>query len=124
MDDNQEERGKSGINDWIVILAVTSFMALLMFSGLLPRERGVSAANACVNNLRQIDAAANEFALEHGLTNGMPIHFPDDLTPYIKLNSEGKIPGCPRGGVYHISKVGENPTCSLGSTVTPAHILP
>lgn len=80
--------------------------------------------NACINNLRQIDAAANQFALEHQLTNGDRINFPNDLTPYIKLNSAGKVPPCPAGGTYHIGKIGEDPACSLGSTVTPAHILP
>ena len=80
--------------------------------------------NACINNLRQIDAAANEFALEHSKTNGSPINFPDDLTPYIKLTKDGKIPSCPQGGVYSIKKVGEPPTCSLGTTVNPPHVLP
>ncbi len=81
-----------------------------------------SRANACINNLRQIDAAANQFALEHQLTNGDKINFPNDLTPYIKLNSAGKIPACPQGGNYSIKKVGDNPTCTL-STLTPAHAL-
>jgi len=88
------------------------------------KARAVSAANTCPNNLRQIDAAAQQFALEHHLSNGAPIHFPDDLTPYIKLNAAGQIPGCPAGGIYTIKKVGDRPTCSLGSTVTPAHSLP
>jgi hypothetical protein len=87
------------------------------------RRRYPSGAG-CINNLRQIDAAANQFALEHSLTNGSRISFPNDLTPYIKLNSAGKIPPCPGGGIYHISKVGEIPTCSLSNTVTPSHILP
>jgi competence protein ComGC len=83
-----------------------------------------SPTNACINNLRQIDAAANQFALEHHLTNGDRISFPNDLTPYIKLNREGKIPPCPSGGIYHIGRIGKAPTCSLGTTVTPAHVLP
>jgi hypothetical protein len=59
-----------------------------------------SPANACsINKLRQIDAAANQFALENHLTNGDRINFPNDLTPYIKLNREGKIPRCPSGGI-------------------------
>lgn len=98
----------------IVVIAIPNFV----------KARSTSQANACINNLRQIDAAANQFALEHNLTNGSPINFPSDLTPYIKLNSAGEIPGCPQGGIYHISKVGETPTCSLGTTVTPAHVLP
>lgn len=81
-------------------------------------------ANTCINNLRQIDAAANQFALVNHLTNGDRINFPNDLTPYIKLNKEGKIPACPSGGIYHIGRVGKAPTCSLGTNVTPAHVLP
>jgi hypothetical protein len=87
-----------------------------------PRWR-TSPANACINNLRQFDAGANEFALENHKTNGEAIHFPDDLIPYIKLTSAGKIPSCPMGGVYSIKRVGDLPTCSLGTTVTPAHVL-
>ena len=83
-----------------------------------------NTANACINNLKQIDSAANEFALEQHKTNGEIVNFPNDLTPYIKLNREGKISSCPEGGIYHLSKVGETPTCSLGTTVTPAHVLP
>jgi hypothetical protein len=101
-------------------------ITFLVFVGIpsLVRPYATSSVNACVNNLRQIDAAVNQFALENHLTNGSPINFPSDLTPYIKLNSAGKIPSCPQGGIYHISKVGETPTCSLGTTVTPAHVEP
>jgi hypothetical protein len=62
--------------------------------------------------------------LENHLTNGSPINFPNDLTPYIKLNNAGEIPRCPQGGIYHISKVGETPTCSLGTTVIPPTFCP
>jgi len=108
---------------WLLIVAAIGLLVWMAIPNFI-RSRATSAANPCINNLRQIDAAANQFALEHNQTNGAPIHFPDDLTPYIKLNSAGKIPGCPNGGVYHISKVGKAPTCSLGTTVTPAHVLP
>jgi hypothetical protein len=88
------------------------------------KARSTSSMNACINNLRQIDAAANEFALEKDKKTGEAINFPDDLTPYIKLNKDGKIPPCPQGGIYSIKKVGDVPTCSLGTTVNPAHVLP
>jgi len=78
---------------------------------------------ACINNLRQIDWAAKQFALEQHKTNGEAINFPNDLTPYIKLNREGKIFPCPNGGIYYIKKIGDMPTCTL-STATPAHVLP
>ena len=107
---------------------------LLFFSGIgilvaiaLPnfiKARSTSCCNACVNNLRQIDAAANEFALEKNLKTGDKINFPDDLTPYIKLNKDGKIPSCPEGGIYSIKKVGDTPTCSLATNGFPWHALP
>ena len=77
-------------------------------------------AYLCINNLRQFDAAANELALEEHLTNGTPIHFPDDLKPWLRTNALL----CPSKGIYHLKRIGDNPTCSLGSTVTPAHVLP
>ena len=88
------------------------------------RARSTSAANACINNLRQIDAAAQQFALEKEKRTGDTINYPDDLTPYIKLTQDGKIPPCPQGGIYSIKKVGDTPTCSLGTNGNWSHILP
>jgi hypothetical protein len=110
-------------------IAWAVFIIPLLMAIAIPnfvKARSTAQANACINNLRQIDAAANEFALEHQLTNGAPINYPNDLTPYIKLTPDGKMPACPAGGTYRISKVGvgNTPTCSLGDTVTPAHALP
>ena len=112
--------------DFIVLVCLIGFFAWVL-SIHIPsfiKEPNTSPANACINNLRQIDAAANEFALEKGKTNGDAINYPDDLTPFIKLNKDGKIPPCPSGGIYSIKKVGDKPTCSLGTNVTPAHVLP
>jgi hypothetical protein len=89
------------------------------------KARATSQANACINNLRQIDAAANQFALENKKKTGDPISFPGDLTPYIKLNSASSIPPCPVGGDYYTDAgVGNTPTCSLGSSVNPPHVMP
>ena len=111
---------------------VVKWVALCLFIGLLVaaaipkfiQNYQLALRNACVNQLGQIDAAANQFALDHKLTNGSPINFPNDLTPYIMLTKDGKIPACPGGGIYSIKKVGDTPTCALGTTVTPAHVLP
>ena len=111
---------------WGVFICLTGLFAWVATPNFVgPRRSGPTwDRHICINNFRQIDAAANQFALEQRKTNGEVIHFPDDLTPYIKFNSAGKIPQCPAGGLYHITKVGEVPTCSLGTTVTPAHVLP
>jgi hypothetical protein len=114
---------KLGIVFWVVASCIIAFLAVVTISNLT-YDRSVSPANACINNLRQIDYAAQQFALKKGKTNGEAINYPNDLTPYIKLDKNGKIPTYPQGGVYSIKKVGDVPTCSLGTTVTPAHVLP
>ena len=87
------------------------------------RARAVAQANSCINNLRQIDAAANQFALEQHKRTGQSISYPTDLTPYIKLNANNEIPICPAGGNYICDTIGTAPICDLSDTTTPAHIL-
>jgi chromosome segregation ATPase len=71
--------------------------------------------NECINNLRQIDAAKQQWALEKD-KSADAIPTVQDLLPYFK----GRIfPVCPSGGVYMIGAVGEVPTCSV-----PGHALP
>ena|ERR1700690_404876 len=113
---------KPNLFAWGVVFCLLGLLALVA----IPVRTGpyTSRANACINNLREIDAAAQEFALEKGKTNGEAINFPNDLTPYIKLDKNGKIRPCPSGGIYSIKKVSDTPTCSLGTTVTPTHVLP
>jgi len=86
-----------------------------------PHSRGCVT---CINNLRQIDGAVNEWALEKNkTTNDTPTW--DDIKPYIKLDAAGNIPKCPGGGVYTLWKVGaiQQVTCSLSASVPP-HRLP
>jgi len=121
-----EQNSKSNTGTPFIYWAIIVLVLGLIVAITIPNRIGshTSPANACINTLRQIDAAANQFALEHGTTNGEAINFPNDLTPYIKLTRDGKIPSCPSGGIYHISKFGEAPTCSLSNTVNPPHVLP
>jgi hypothetical protein len=78
----------------------------------------VRQRNACINNLRQIDGAKNEFALEKGKAIGAAVT-EADIKPYIKLDASGNLPKCPAGGKYTIGKVGELPTCSIAGHALP-----
>ena len=109
----------------MIVVAIIGLLAAIAIPNFV-KARATSQANACINNLRQIDAAANQFALEKGKKTGDAIVIGTDLTPYIKLNTAGSIPPCPAnpGVAYICAAVGTSPTCALGSTVTPAHVLP
>ena len=83
------------------------------------KARATSQENACINNLRQIDAAKNQWALENNKKTG-DVPTENDLKPYIGPAGRG-FPRCPAGGTYTIGAIGEPPTCSLSSL---GHKLP
>ena len=107
----------------MIVVAIIGLLAAIAIPNFV-KARATSQMNACINNLRQIDAAANEFALERGKKTGDAITMTTDLTPYIKLNSSSSIPPCPAGGSYVIANVGITPTCSLSTLTSSPHILP
>ena len=74
-----------------------------------------AARNQCINHLRQIDSAKNEWALESNKTDG-DIPTEQDLVPYIV---GGVFPICPSGGTYTIGAVGVPPTCSISGHALP-----
>ena len=81
-------------------------------------EQSMSPAaqrNVCINNLRQIEVAKQQWALENDKTADA-IPFAEDLLPYL---SNMVFPVCPSGGTYTINAVGLLPTCSV-----PGHVLP
>ena len=97
-------------------VAVPGILAAIAIPNFV-KARSTSQENACINNLRQLDAAENQWALENHKTTGA-ICTENDLKPYIKLVN-GQLPKCPAGGAYTINPVGEAPTCSI-----PGHKLP
>jgi prepilin-type N-terminal cleavage/methylation domain-containing protein len=107
----------------MIVVAIIGLLAAIAIPNFV-KARATSQANACINNLRQIDAASSQFALEKGQTTGAPINYPNDLTPYIKLNSAGSVPACPAGGNYACPNVGTKATCDLGANVDPPHVSP
>ena len=49
----------------MIVVAIIGLLAAIAIPNFV-KARATSQANACINNLRQIDAAAQEFALERG----------------------------------------------------------
>jgi len=79
------------------------------------KARDMAMTNACINNLRQIDAAKNQWALEHNKT-AEDIATVNDLTPYLKNH---QMPVCIAGGTYTLGKVSEPATCSIPNHKEP-----
>jgi prepilin-type N-terminal cleavage/methylation domain-containing protein len=106
----------------MIVVAIIGLLAAVAIPNYV-KARANAQANGCINNLRQIDGAMQQFAIENNKHVGATVNYPTDLTPYIKLNSNSQVPTCPAGGTYTVSAVGIDPSalCSLGNTVTPSH---
>jgi septal ring factor EnvC (AmiA/AmiB activator) len=69
----------------------------------------------CIGNLRRIDSAKQQWALEHNKTAGS-IPVASDLTPYLP---NGVFPVCPAGGSYTLNAVNLPPSCTVSGHVLP-----
>ena len=70
--------------------------------------QAAAQANACINNLRQIDGAKQQWALENKKT-ATSVPTAADLQPYIPNG----FPVCPAGGSYTLNNMQTAPTCTV-----------
>jgi Protein of unknown function (DUF3352) len=78
------------------------------------KARQTAQFNSCINNLRQIDGAKQQWALENKKPqSAKPTQ--SDLKAYFR---NGQFPVCPQGGVYTINSIGQPPRCNI-----PGHEL-
>ncbi|MSU58298.1 MAG: hypothetical protein EXS35_08975 [Pedosphaera sp.] len=114
MNDSHED---SSTGFWKVfnIVAVCAMVgsALYVVGSHWPR-RGVSCVNACINNLRQMDGAAQQWALENKKKLEDKVTW-KDITPYLKNPIV-----CPQNGIYTIGPTVSNvPSCSIATHRLP-----
>lgn len=115
---------KSGLPTWAVVLIVLGIVGVVGIAviGMLAaiaipnfvKARETAQMNACINQLRSIDAAKRQWALENK-KEMTDVPSEDEVVVYLK---DRQFPICPAGGSYTIETVGESPTCSV-----PKHLL-
>jgi prepilin-type N-terminal cleavage/methylation domain-containing protein len=104
----------------MIVVAIIGLLAAIAIPNFI-KARATSQQNACINNLKQISGAIDEWALETGQSSGAPVTDVSTVSAYIKMNANNSVPGCPAGGTYTTTSVGTVPevTCSLSTLSTP-----
>jgi len=96
----------------MIVVAIIGLLAAIAIPNFV-RARETSQTNACVNNLRQIDAAKDQWALETGQTTGANAQ--DNraaINEYLR-----REPLCPVGNApYDYTTVGTNALCTSGAS--------
>lgn len=96
----------------MIVVAIIGLLAAIAIPSFI-KARNTSQQNACINNLRMIDAGKEQAALELRWTSGRDCTTGTEtvaVDAYIKGNT---TPMCPGGGVYDYTTIGTNPTCDV-----------
>ena len=102
----------------MIVVAIIGLLAAIAIPNFV-RARTQSQMNACINNLRQMDGAVQQYALENKLSSSATYAL-NDLKPYIKLTSTGVLPACPANGTYTAgASVTNPPTCNIAGHALP-----
>ena len=105
----------------IVVLIIAILLAIAIPNFLRARES--SRAKSCQGNLRQIETAKEQWAMDtKAAATATPTS--DDLSPnYVKT-----WPTCPSSGTYTIGNMSTRPSCSIGTNgdadTYNDHVLP
>jgi len=109
----------------MIVVAIIGLLAAIAIPNFM-KARNTAQKNACINNLRQIDSAIQQWALDNKQGPTAAVKF-TDISGYLK-----NAVICPAGGnafldSYNIDTVANKPTCKkvpgAGPNDPTAHIL-
>jgi prepilin-type N-terminal cleavage/methylation domain-containing protein len=123
MKQNKSKKYGFTLVEIMIVVAIIGLLAAIAIPNFV-RARTTSQQNACINNLRQIDGAKQQWALEFKAsattTPGLT-----DIQPYLGRGQAGTAPSCPADSgntfatSYSINTLTNAPTCNIATN----HVL-
>ena len=99
----------------MLVVAIIGLLASIAIPYFL-RSAQTTMFSTCINNLRLIASAKDQWAMENCTTSGAEC-VSMQISPYFKRD----IPLCPRGTAYKLGPIGVDPVCvSYNAGVHPS----
>ena len=110
----------------MIVVAIIGLLAAIAIPNYM-RVRETAQANTCINNLRMIDAAKQQWALESKKLGSDDVTY-EDIADFLRRGEGGRVLLCPSAGPgstfddsYTPNEVSTPPVCN---TVPETHVLP
>jgi competence protein ComGC len=114
------------ITEILILIVIVALLAAVFLRPQYVHNGAPSDANTCINNLRMIDGAKGQWAMDHHKQNS-DTPTGSDLQPYMGRGPVGELPVCPNdrkqtfATSYSPNNVGTKPVCKIMPT---NHVLP
>ena len=93
----------------VVVIGVIALMGFILGLLLISKSRHGENRSICLSNLSALHAKKQQWAHDHGATNGSVV-VEEEFLDYV-LGHE--MPSCPSGGQYMLGRIGKKPRCSV-----------
>ena len=113
MKTNTSKKAGFTLVEIMIVVAIIGLLAAIAIPNFV-KARTTAQKNACIANLKQIDGAIQQWALEQKKNTTDTYVFTD--TTVLQYLKGTVLPTCPAGGTYtEGANVGTSPTCTLST---------
>jgi hypothetical protein len=111
------KKRRAGWTEWAAAIMILILLTAIAIPNFV-KARTTACKNACIANLKQIDGAVQQWALENKKkgTDGVAT---SDILDFLKGSV---LPICPAAGTYWVRTVSAVPRCTVGIS-NPGHTL-
>ncbi|MDO8683436.1 MAG: prepilin-type N-terminal cleavage/methylation domain-containing protein [Armatimonadota bacterium] len=112
----KKNAGFTLIEIMIVVLIIAILLAIAIPNFLRARE--TSRAKSCMANLRQVETAKEQWAMDERKAATDTPTAANLVTEYMRSATDNTLPTCPSSGTYTIGDMSTRPLCSIGTNGT------
>ena len=108
------KQSKSGFTlvEIMIVVAIIGLLATIAIPSFM-KARTTSQQNACINNLRQIESAKEQWAMANSKATGADV-VSTAIDSYMKTT-----PTCPSGGTYAYNLISTGAACTITGHAQP-----